>query len=241
MDKAQPMRTKPAVIAVGDVFGKLTVLGVAERRSTTMWLAVCECGNERIVRASRFNDKTCPATSCVSCAGRRGTEKNTSHGHYEGGGKSPTAYSWMAMKERCLNPRHMAYHRYGGRGVYICDGWLNRFEQFLADMGERPKGTTLDRKDNDGDYTCGHCSDCYMWSAPANCRWATSGQQTTNRCTTVLISARGRKQSISAWARELGRGASTLRHRLFVQRLDHEDALFGPIVEYANAHRGSLN
>jgi hypothetical protein len=81
---------------------------------------------------------------------------------------SPTYSSWAAMKQRCLNQNHPKYRNWGGRGIAVCDRWL-KFENFLADMGERPVGKTLDRINNDGDYE------------PGNCRWATPAQQVANR------------------------------------------------------------
>ena len=80
----------------------------------------------------------------------------------------PTYNSWQSMRLRCLKPYHTYYQLYGGRGIKICDRWVNSYENFLADMGERPNGKTLDRKDSDGDYT------------PSNCRWATVLQQIVN-------------------------------------------------------------
>ena len=76
---------------------------------------------------------------------------------------------WIAMKQRCYNPNHNAYNNYGGRGIKICERWLNSFSNFFADMGERPNGMTLDRINNDGDYT------------PRNCRYATPKEQIKNQ------------------------------------------------------------
>jgi hypothetical protein len=89
---------------------------------------------------------------------------------------------------------------YGGRGISVCERWQS-FECFYADMGERPAGTTLDRIDPDGNYE------------PDNCRWATPKQQNRNRRRTVFLSANGRRQSLSAWAEELGFSHITLYKR----------------------------
>ncbi len=91
------------------------------------------------------------------------------HGHSPWNGKpSPTYISWMSMKARCLNSNYPQFKDYGGRGVEVCERWMD-FANFLEDMGERPEGLTLDRINNDGDYE------------PCNCRWATRKEQNQNR------------------------------------------------------------
>lgn len=116
---------------------------------------------------------------------------------------SPEYRSWMHMKTRCLNPRHIAYHRYGGRGIKICKRWLEGFENFLADLGPRPSSKhTLDRIDNDGDYE------------PSNVRWGTLAEQNNNRSDNRLISFQGKTQTLAEWSRALGVNKSALGNRL---------------------------
>jgi hypothetical protein len=80
----------------------------------------------------------------------------------------PEYYAWNAMKQRCSNPRNASFKNYGGRGISVCARWAESFEAFIADMGPRPKGLTIDRLNNDGNYE------------PSNCRWATREQQIAN-------------------------------------------------------------
>ena len=93
----------------------------------------------------------------------------TTHGHYSNKHQSPTYMSWANMKSRCTNPNVPTYESYGGRGITICAEWMY-FENFLADMGERPSANyTLERKDNEGNYE------------PGNCGWATYAEQSLNK------------------------------------------------------------
>jgi hypothetical protein len=155
----------------GQTYGRLTVLERAgsAKHGQALWLCRCQCGKESIVQGSdlrRGQTKSCgcwrvEASRAVGAASLR-------HGHNTAVGPSLTHNSWQAMLKRCTNPKAKGYPNYGGRGITVCERWQD-FSNFLADMGERPEGMTLDRKDNDGDYT------------PGNCRWATASEQQRNR------------------------------------------------------------
>ena len=123
------------------------------------------------------------------------------HGHAQNGHRSPTYYSWQAMRERCLNPHHKNFNRYGGRGICVCSRW-NCFLSFLHDMGERPEGKTLDRIDNDGNY------------CPENCRWATLNKQMKNRSTTRFLTFHGVTKTILEWGNILNMHPDTIKSRI---------------------------
>jgi hypothetical protein len=118
------------------------------------------------------------------------------------GGKGTRAYRiWQAMLNRCRNANVVCYPHYGGRGIKVCERW-HSFPAFLADMGEPPEGTTIERVDNDGDY------------APGNCRWATRKEQMNNTRACKLVTYNGKTQTVAAWAEELGINRYTLYNRL---------------------------
>jgi len=110
---------------------------------------------------------------------------------------------WWQMVQRCTNPDHPAYHRYGGRGITVCPAWLD-FDTYYADTGEPPEpGMTLDRIDNDGPYS------------PSNCRWATRQEQAANRGEFChFLTFNGKTQTASEWARELGLNVTTVIWRV---------------------------
>ena len=104
---------------------------------------------------------------------------------------TPEYSSWASMKARCLNENNSRYHRYGSRGIRICDRWLS-FEGFYADMGPRPPGFSLDRIDNDGHYE------------PGNCAWIPMRDQGRKTCRIRNLTHNGVTRSIAEWARHLG-------------------------------------
>jgi len=117
--------------------------------------------------------------------------------------RSPEYRAWTMMKTRCYNTNHHKYPRYGGRGIKVCERWKSSFESFLEDMGSRPgKGYSIDREDNDGDYT------------PKNCRWATASQQASNKGTTRWIEVGGEQRTLQDWANRLGSDPQTISDRL---------------------------
>jgi hypothetical protein len=128
-------------------------------------------------------------------------ERETRHGHNTRKGASPTYRSWNKMTDRCRNPNSNTFEHYGGRGITVCERWL-LFDNFLADMGERPDGTTLDRIDPDGGYE------------PSNCRWATQRMQSANKRTAVWVIYKGERICLEHLAQKLGMAAPTLRRRI---------------------------
>lgn len=114
---------------------------------------------------------------------------------------TPTHCSWLAMRARCLSPSAGNYGRYGAKKITICGRW-EKFVNFLADMGERPDGATLDRIDGSKGYK------------PENCRWATPKEQATNRSTTVMITFNGETLCQTDWAKRIGINVFALKRRL---------------------------
>lgn len=142
------------------------------------------------------------AKSCGCFQRERASESNITHGHTSDGEWSRAYTIWSSMKDRCFNPRKKAYLDYGGRGITVCERWLE-FENFLADMGDPPHGMSIDRfPDTNGNYE------------PGNCRWATRQEQNSNRRSCVFIEFNGKRQTIREWSRELGIHRGTIESRL---------------------------
>jgi hypothetical protein len=127
---------------------------------------------------------------------------NFKHGHAPAGNPTPTYRRWLAMHQRCANPKLKEFFLWGGRGIKVCARWQD-YPAFLEDMGEQPPGMSLDRyPDHDGDYS------------PSNCRWADPKQQSRNKRNNLLMTFRGQTLCQSEWAESLGIHKETLRKRL---------------------------
>ena len=141
----------------GRKYARLDVMSYAGKKGKKpQWLCHCECGRTTVVQSSHLKSGNTSSCGCSrSARGMTGSRERR---------------TWSAMKTRCYNKNWHAYENYGGRGIAICDRWLESFESFYADMGDKPTPNhSIDRINNDGNYE------------PDNCRWATSSEQNRNQ------------------------------------------------------------
>jgi len=203
----------------GRVYGRLTVVGPAPKRNCAAlyWLCECQCGKRTEINGTNLRLGLTKSCGCLNQENRcRRDNKITKHGH----SGSLTYASWTAMRSRCRRRKNKDWHRYGGAGITVCERWRDSFENFLADMGERPsRRHTLDRyPDPAGDYE------------PTNCRWATHAEQSSNKIITATFTAFGKTKHIDEWCREYAIGRSTVRERL-CRGWSVEEALSTPVLK----------
>jgi hypothetical protein len=137
----------------------------------------------------------------------------TTHGHTAGGSTTVEYSTWAGMKNRTLNPNCPGRKRYSERGIKICFGWMS-FENFFNDMGKRPEGLSIERKNNNGHYSCGHCEQCLKEGWPMNCKWDTSEAQANNTSTNRMIPWRGEVKTLAQWLRIIGLNRATFKKRV---------------------------
>jgi hypothetical protein len=193
----------------GRLYGRLTVLRYsATRRQRVFWLCRCVCGTIVETRADNLTSGDKQSCGCLRretgpINGRSPNSKKHGHSYIRNGKPSRAYHTWASMIKRCTNSKNKDFRWYGGRGITVCDKWRQSFATFLADMGEPPTGTSIDRfPDKNGNYE------------PGNCRWATKIEQANNTRTNRVIIFAGKKQSMAQWARELGISYGALSYRL---------------------------
>jgi hypothetical protein len=182
------------VFQPGQQVGELTVVESramkVDGKTRVYVLCRCSCGNEKNIRAKLVTPAALQGFPCYRDS------------HSAKGAFRQEFITWTAMKQRCYNAKDPSYGRYGGRGIQVCDRWRSSFRNFLQDMGRRPKGRSLDRIDNSGDYE------------PGNCRWATAKEQATNRRGNRLVTCDGVTKTISGWCEVNGLRQGTVTERI---------------------------
>lgn len=193
----------------GLTFGRLRVLDHAgrDRHGKSLWNCECQCGETKIVLAqSLVSGRT---VSCGCHNRERAAEQvreNSKNRRTHGQSGTPMYEVWRGAIRRCTDPSSWKYPDYGGRGIAVCARWMEPdgrgLLNFIADMGERPDGMTLDRIDPDGPY------------GPDNCRWATQSEQQNNRRNNRLVTYRGVTLTVAQWAAAIGLNDAALRERI---------------------------
>lgn len=203
----------PDPIDINAVFGRLTVLRADSARGSKYYWCRCACGNEKSVRRDHLLKGRVRSCGCLNSELTRARVVNLQRANTKHGKCKTRAYNvWSSMRERCSNPNHNAYHRYGKRGIVVCERW-SKFENFLADMGDPPISYTLERIDNDGPYS------------PDNCKWATRMEQGNNREINRRITLDGVTHTVAEWSRISGISYKTLSNRVNTMNLLPKDLL----------------
>lgn len=199
--------------------GKLLVLEFAgqDKHYSALWKCQCDCGNIKVINGTVLRSGVTRSCSCL--IGESNKKRSLGSSEHE------LFQAWWGMIKRCTYPKQSGYERYGGRGIRVCERWRESFANFLADMGERPEGTSLDRIDNDGDY----CKE--------NCRWATVKEQSYNRSTNRLLTFNDETRNLTEWALHLGINPVTLNTRIQTYGWEIERALTEPVRKHRSVDR----
>lgn len=203
----------------GQVFRDWTVLeyaGMTANRAR-FWKCRCVCGVERVVAQAELRRGASRGCGCIA----------TLHPTHPRASRTRIWRIWQNALARCHNSNLPKYKYYGGRGIKICERWL-LFDNFRDDMGNPPDEMSLDRKDVNGHYSCGKCSQCLENGWTANCRWATKIEQANNTRANVFLEYKGRSQTLTMWCRELGLIYSAMLYRLSKMGMSVADAFETP-------------
>jgi hypothetical protein len=187
-------RLRPKDLVPGLRFGRLVTFREDGRLGGSVaWICQCDCGTSHRTRGYQLTGGMIFSCGCL----RR--EKASTHGM----SRTPEYAAWIGIRNRCYNPNIDSYPNYGGRGISVCERWINSFENFYSDMGPRPsEGHSIDRMDANGNYE------------PSNCRWATLTEQNRNLRRNHRITVGGVTLCVAAWAERTGISAGTIHRRM---------------------------
>ena len=199
----------------GKRFGKLVAIKTAgkTKNGAYLWQCKCDCGNEIIANVGNLKNGHTKSCGCLRVD--RCKPNFTKHGL-----EHTRLYGiWSDMRLRCYDEKNIAYHRYGGRGITICDEWKNDVKAFYdwATANGYKDSLTIDRIDNDGNY------------CPENCRWATVKEQASNRRSNILVTHNGKTQTMKKWANEVGTPYKVVWARMQKLGWSAERALTEPV------------
>ena len=189
------------LVQVGQEYGKLTVkaIGTTDRHGLTL-VCTCNCGHEKCKKETVKRANNVLKGLTQTCGAGAGSEK------YGGASRSSphrnTYRSWEHMLDRCYNDKHPHYRYYGGRGISVCQRWKDSFVAFLADMGDRPDGLTLERIETDLNYE------------PGNCKWATFTEQNRNKTNGTKLTFENETLSVTEWSERKSIPRSVLFSRI---------------------------
>lgn len=187
---------------VGLRFGKLSVLKKLgkDRHGEMRWLCICDCGSEYESTSNRLTSGQ--TTCCRDCMIKKIGDSNRKHGATP----KKLFYAYTNMKTRCYNKNYSLYHRYGGRGIQVCEEWRKSFKSFRewALKNGWSEELSLDRINNDGNYE------------PSNCKWSTCVEQSNNRRTSRMITYNGITDTMANWARNTGIPYYVIQRRLYL-------------------------
>ena len=187
--------TTSKIDLTGQKFGLISVISENKQRNKNghiTYACKCECGVEKDILGSSLRSGS---TKSCGCLQKRAATKHGMDG-------SPEYKAWQSMKQRCYNKNNQRYERYGGRGIKVCNRWLNSFENFFNDMGERPAGFSIERVDFNGNYE------------PSNCIWASAKSQAINRSTSLMVMDEGGIKTVEQMAGKWGLTLSGARKRI---------------------------
>ena len=203
------MSRKPLDLT-GERFGRLVALRYSGlRNQKRLWLCRCDCGNQKEVRVEKLRSGATKSCGCLQVEASH-RPKRVKHGKYQ----TAEYQTWISMRKRCRYNGNASYKRYGGRGIGVCDRWLNSFENFYADMGDKPSPEySLDRVDNDRDYS------------PENCKWSTPVEQGRNRANTRFATYLGVTRPVMEWADIFGMDRDRMYSRVVDQGLSVGEAV----------------